>query len=127
MKPTDRLPPPGELLAAAVDPTAEPRPHSHVYVVFDDGEICLTKCGEVFGQRRLHLQEVGWRSSIIPDSGMETPTGSAVMLPRRYGGTLHTYAAFDEATEAYALRSWLLEVVAGKGHGIPTFREGVGV
>lgn len=122
MEPTSRrLSPPEELMSMTVDPGTE-RPHTHVYVVFDDGEICVTKCGDLFGCRIFHLREVGWRGSLILDSGMETPTGNVVRFDRRLRETPHTYVAFDEEGPAYALRSWLLDAVAGPDHGIPTFR-----
>lgn len=37
---------------------------THVYMVFQDGEICLTKCGNLLGQRSLHMVEAGVTNAI---------------------------------------------------------------
>ena len=68
---------------------------THVYLVFQDGEICLTKCGDLLGQRNLHMVEAGVTNAI--------PS----VFPNKMGE--NTYAYVDSKEEAMAIRMALVE------------------
>ena len=42
-------------LAAHNEAAIDDSKNSHVYLLFGDGELSMTKCGDLFGQRSLHL------------------------------------------------------------------------
>lgn len=63
---------------------------THVYMVFQDGEISMTKCGDLLGQRGMHMLEAGV-TDVIPS-----------VFPNKMGE--NTYAYVDSREEAQAIR-----------------------
>lgn len=89
-----------ELLARSVDPRDI---NGMGYIVFNDGEVCLTKCGDLFGQRNLHMQSSGFSGSSLVTFN----------LPRKWSDK-NTYACFDSEVDATALREFILTALRGQ-------------
>lgn len=58
-------------IAAAHMPNAHERENSHVFSVWEDGELTMEKCGSLFGQRNCHTQDYGdaskaWDKNLFP-------------------------------------------------------------
>ena len=68
------------------------------YVVFTDGEICLTKAGRLFGQRGFHMQ-----------AGAVGGCPQYLRFPQRFGE--YTCCLLDERSEAYNLRHEIAEAI----------------
>lgn len=83
---------PAEELAFALhsEERAKSNLETHVYMVFQDGEICMTKCGDLLGQRGMHMLEAGVTDAI--------PS----VFPNKMGE--NTYAYVDSREEATAIR-----------------------
>ena len=70
---------------------------SHVYQVWQDGEITLTKCGSLLGQRRLHMLEPPHASAKI----------GAENFPHQSGANGFAYVTEEGAEE---IRCMILEL-----------------
>jgi len=69
-----------------------------VYEVWEDGEITLTKGGELYGQRRLHVDAFGDAMLALP------PSSLAVKTP----GEEHSRIVARDHTDALAARKLIL-------------------
>lgn len=79
---------------------------SMVYVVFADGEIVLTKGGELFGQRTLHQDAQAFITQDAVNNFI--PFAEDVSLPRPLG---YVGAAVRTREEAYKIRAQIAEWV----------------
>lgn len=69
----------------------------HIYILFSDGELCLTKAGPLFGQRNLHMQRGA--------SPNKAPEG--IKWPSSYGS--HPCVYVEESQIAEALSNMIFE------------------
>lgn len=80
---------------------------THVYVLFIDGEVSLTKAGDLLGQRNLHMM----KSAILDVHTMPRPIGLLAQFPDRLGGD-YPCVYLDTEEEAEEYRQYLYDSVS---------------
>ena len=79
---------PAEVRAAELDRPDEYKKPGMVYQVWQDGEITLQKCGDLFGQRNLHCIDPAVRNA---------PAG--LVFPHKSGDNSYAFVANREDAE----------------------------
>ena len=80
---------------------------THVYVLFIDGEVSLTKAGDLLGQRNLHCM----KQAILDVHTMPRPIGLLAQFPDRLGGD-YPCVYLDTEEEAEGYRQYLFDSVS---------------
>lgn len=83
-----------EKLLALSQPELRSIEGGHVYEIWEDGEVTLTKCGSLYGHRNLHMMKMG-------EPGVNVP------LPDKRGP--HSCMAIP-GLDVEKARRWLFEV-----------------
>ena len=80
---------------------------THVYVLFIDGEVSLTKSGDLLGQRSLHTM----KQPVLDIHTMAKPIGLIAQFPDRLGGD-YPCVYLDTEEEAEEYRQYLFDSIS---------------